>query len=94
VNPKNKECIPSPEQKNPGLIVLMMNRIIPRKLAAIIAIVSLAAMAMSVLQPVLPLYLTSTGRCGSLYSRPVRTAQLRFGKCKLITTSYVSSVPF
>jgi MFS family permease len=61
VNPKNKECIPSPGQKNPGLFVLMMNRIIPQGLAAIIAIISLAVMAMSVLQPVLPLYLTSIG---------------------------------
>jgi MFS family permease len=39
----------------------MMNRIISRELAAVIAIVSLAVMAMSVLQPVLPLYLTSIG---------------------------------
>jgi len=38
-----------------------MNRIISRELAAVIAVVSLAVMAMSVLQPVLPLYLTSIG---------------------------------
>lgn len=39
----------------------MMNRIINRDLAAVITIVSLAVMAISVLQPVLPLYLTTIG---------------------------------
>jgi MFS family permease len=38
-----------------------MNRVINRELVSVIAIVSLAVMAMSVLQPVLPLYLTSIG---------------------------------
>ena len=38
-----------------------MNRVFNRELVSVIAIVSLAVMAMSVLQPVLPLYLTSIG---------------------------------
>lgn len=38
-----------------------MNKVINRELAAVIAIVSLAVMAMSVLQPVLPLHLTAIG---------------------------------
>jgi MFS family permease len=38
-----------------------MNRILNRELVSVIATVSLAIMAMSVLQPVMPLYLTSIG---------------------------------
>jgi MFS family permease len=38
-----------------------MNRIFNRELVAVIGVVSLAVMAMSILQPVLPLYLTSLG---------------------------------
>jgi MFS family permease len=38
-----------------------MNRIFNRELASVIAIVSLAGMTMSVLSPVMPLYLTSIG---------------------------------
>jgi MFS family permease len=38
-----------------------MGRVLNRELASVIATVSLAGMAMSVLQPVLPLYLTSIG---------------------------------
>jgi MFS family permease len=38
-----------------------MNRVFNRELVSVIAVVSLAVMAMNVLQPVLPLYLTSIG---------------------------------
>ena len=38
-----------------------MNRIVNRELVSVIAVVSMAVMAMSILQPVLPLYLTSLG---------------------------------
>jgi len=38
-----------------------MNRVISRELVAVIAVTGLAVMAISILQPVLPLYLTSIG---------------------------------
>ena len=38
-----------------------MNKVVNRELVAVVAIVCLAVMAMSILQPVLPLYLTSLG---------------------------------